>query len=80
MDPNQERCLEAKRLFGWAAWGLFALMVVYPLSFGPAILLCRKAPSTARVVQVFYNPLVTAQHNSRPLAQFIDWYMRPFDR
>ena len=80
MDPNEDLRSGGKRLFARAAWGLFALMVVYPLSFGPSVSLCRKAPATSRIIQDLYNPLVTAEQHCRPFAQFIDWYMRPFDR
>ena len=59
----------------WITVGLVAVLVGYPVSFGPACWLCHKEVIGVRSVWVAYYPVVwTARHGSQPLRSLIYKY------
>ena len=60
--------------FGWWAWIVFILFVVYPLSIGPAACFAQKYPGSERPLLAFYYP-VRMLHDHTLLKQPIEKYV-----
>ena len=56
-------------------WLLLAVLVLYPLSTGPAAWLAIKQPSTAQALKTFYAPIGVACSHSHALEQALVWYL-----
>ena len=65
---------------GWAFWttvALVTLLVVYPLSFGPACWIASRTNAGAEWLPICYRPIVSGLSNDRPrLTAVIQWYSR----
>jgi hypothetical protein len=61
--------------FAWALWLAFFLLVVYPLSVGPAVLLLDKGLLPVEVLHV-YKPLEILAKTCPPVHRFYDWYLK----
>ena len=48
----------------WATVALVTVLVVYPLSFGPAVSLCHRADTGYRAIGIIYRPIfmLAARH------------------
>jgi len=70
------------RKWGWIGWALFALLIVYPLSFGPAFWLCAKtkSPWALLLLGVAYTPLIEVCERSPALKSaersYLEWWLR----
>jgi hypothetical protein len=61
--------------FAWALWLAFFLLVVYPLSPGPAVTLFGKGLLPIEAMQV-YRPLEILVNTSPSVARFYRWYLK----
>ena len=60
----------------WSISVLFALILFYALSVGPAIKFRDCFPSARPAMRAFYSPLrITANHSER-VRIFLNWYVR----
>ncbi len=60
----------------WLIMAVFLLLVIYPLSIGPAAIIHQKHPAARPAIEVVYKP-VTALVDHSPRAQtLLLWYMQ----
>jgi hypothetical protein len=59
----------------WALWALFFVLVLYPLSIGPAARIHEKYPAARPVIEIIYLPLTTLIDHSQPTANLSMWYV-----
>jgi hypothetical protein len=70
-----------RRSWGWIGWALLTLFVVYPLSFGPAFILCTKLDSVWVWVPfgLAYMPLLwVCEQNpalKRAMRSYFEWWL-----
>jgi hypothetical protein len=68
---------EPKRRFGsWIGWTLLALLVLYPLSVGPAAWICNLSDSERAwsAYRQLYRPLIWCVTRTRITDQAFGWY------
>ncbi|HEV8066874.1 MAG TPA: hypothetical protein VGP76_03990 [Planctomycetaceae bacterium] len=72
-DESKKRRMWSRSWIWWAV----VLLVLYPLSAGPALLLCTKAKSDFALVSfgIAYTPLIEACDESPPLKSAMRWYV-----
>ena len=58
-----------------SVWIALLLLVLYPLSIGPAAWVSYRYPSTGRVTGVLYRPLLFAAEEVPALDYFLVWYL-----
>ena len=51
------------------------LLILYPLSAGPAAKLVEKGLLSGKMVAIFYAPLDMLSNRSELMARFRDWYL-----
>jgi hypothetical protein len=56
-------------------WIIVLVLIVYPLSVGPAAMLAWKQPATAPALSAIYFPLEKLVRSCEPLTEFFDAYM-----
>jgi hypothetical protein len=64
----------------WLLWGSLILLVVYPLSVGPAqklyhTPLVRNDKSFRTVYGIVYAPIIVLHNKYRPIRKFYYWYL-----
>ena len=59
----------------WALWLAFILLVVYPLSTGPAVVLVDKGVLPKSALDI-YAPVAILAYNWPPADRFFDWYLK----
>jgi|HubBroStandDraft_6_1064221.scaffolds.fasta_scaffold1408180_2 hypothetical protein len=68
-----------RRHRAWIFWAaLITLLVLYPLSLGPAFRLVwtsQDDPANLRVFKVVYRPISWARMHSETVTNLTDWYM-----
>jgi hypothetical protein len=67
-----------KQSRAWIGWALIAVVVVYPLSIGPAFLICRKTNTSLVWMESAYQPLFWAVNASQLVQRAFNWYMALF--
>ena len=72
-DPLGES--EQSRVGWWLGWVLFFLLVVYPLSIGPAARVHMACPGARPAIETFYTPLVVLAKSNKQVARFFSWYI-----
>jgi hypothetical protein len=60
----------------WFISVLFALLIFYALSVGPAIKLRGWFPSAQPAMRAFYSPLRIVANHSEQVRRFLNWYVR----
>jgi hypothetical protein len=60
---------------GWLVWGLLFVVVVYPLSIGPAAMLHSRFRLARPVIEAIYAPVVFLIEHSKPAEKFFSWYV-----
>ena len=76
---DAEHPTSPRHLLGRVVATLLALLLLYPLSAGPAVYLAIKLKSDFKLVDRFYAPLLWATHDA-PLKQLLDDYVRWWSR
>ncbi len=61
---------------GLWSWIAFFILVLYPLSIGPAVHLHNAVPPLRKPIETFYTPLVYAARHSRAIDSFFRWYIQ----
>jgi hypothetical protein len=56
-------------------WFICSLLILYPLSFGPALWVIQKFPGMKPHSKVFYSPLTGVCAKSDTLDRLLDWYV-----
>ncbi|MES2440791.1 MAG: hypothetical protein V4584_17125 [Verrucomicrobiota bacterium] len=70
-EPTEEKTNRAGVIIGT----LFGLIVLYPLSIGPAIFLVRSVPAATPAVEAFYIPLLWVYQHFPACWQPLDNYI-----
>ncbi len=60
----------------WATVVVVAVLIGYPLSFGPASWTCYWAGGGGQIVGFFYGPILSIAMRSKPAAKVVFWYMK----
>jgi hypothetical protein len=58
----------------WATVVVIALLVMYPLSFGPACWISSRTNTAASVIPIVYRPIVWCMAHNRGLGKVVKWY------
>jgi len=58
----------------WTTVALVAVLVAYPLSFGPACWVCSRTNSGGAIVSAVYRPLSWGMVQSNGIFSALDWY------
>jgi hypothetical protein len=58
----------------WFVWAFFLLVVIYPLSIGPAAKIHRKHPAARPAIETAYKPVTTLMEHSTHVRDFFVWY------
>ena len=76
-DERLEPSSSNRASFGWVLWVCFVLLVVYPLSVGPAVRLYEATSNAAlrNSIEAFYTPLVVLCDACDPVEDFFIWYV-----
>jgi hypothetical protein len=76
MSDRQDSSDEARRGgFGTFTWLLVLLLVLYPLSTGPALKLAEHDVISLDALEYVYAPLGWLAQHSPPVQAFFDWYL-----
>jgi hypothetical protein len=59
----------------WPLWLCFFLLVVYPLSVGPAAWLHKRQPAARPAIEGFYKPMTLLMDYCPPVRDFFVWYV-----
>ncbi len=54
---------------------LIVLLVVYPLSLGPAAKIHKRYPATRRAIETLYWPIASLARHSDTVSRFYEWYL-----
>lgn len=75
--PSQEPCAPGRDFGGtmWILWTGFFVLVVYPLSLGPAARLHQSSPATRPAIEAFYAPLTMLIKTSPACRAAAEWYV-----
>jgi hypothetical protein len=69
---------QKKRSRAWIWWTVLALLVLYPLSIGPAHLICWKTGTNVWYLETIYWPIVAATNASDTAYCIVEWYIELF--
>lgn len=61
--------------FGTLGWIVVVLLVVYPLSTGPAVKLAEHDMVSDTTLEIVYAPLIWLTEHCPPVKDFFDWYL-----
>jgi hypothetical protein len=78
VDQNNEAPPERTHGAGgvyWLVWAPFLLLVVYPLSIGPAARLHKACPPARPAIEAAYYPLVALGKDNEKIASSLNWYV-----
>jgi len=75
--PLGQMDVPSDRMNDWRWWiaGLYILVCVYTLSFGPLSKLYYKHAVPRKAFELVYAPLRAAGKSCRPVQRFLDWYV-----
>jgi hypothetical protein len=59
----------------FAGWLAILLLVLYPLSTGPAVKLAEHDIVSMDILEYVYAPLIWLAENCPPVADFFEWYL-----
>jgi hypothetical protein len=59
----------------WLLAGFVLLLVIYPLSIGPAARIHQKYPAAAPAIEAIYTPVTVLADHSPRLQIFVLWYI-----
>jgi hypothetical protein len=59
----------------FAVWLAVLLLVLYPLSTGPAVRLAEHDIVSMDILEHLYAPLIWLAENCPPVADFFEWYL-----
>ena len=63
-----------KRSWGWIGSAVLAVAILYPVSWGPAVLLASRLERYNEVVHAIYAPIDWARANSQTVDSWAAWY------
>jgi hypothetical protein len=64
-----------KRSRAWIGWAAFVLLVLYPLSVGPALKWTSDDLSTWRIIAPVYDPLFRLGERFDCIGDALNWYL-----
>lgn len=59
----------------WIWWAAIAVLALYPLSIGPAMLLAEYLGGAPLVLAV-YSPILATIRRCRPIGEIVLWYLK----
>jgi hypothetical protein len=76
-DERPEPSSANRASFGWVLWVCFVLLVVYPLSIGPAARLYEATsnPTLRNSIYGVYTPIILLCDACDPVEEFFEWYL-----
>ncbi len=69
-EQTSQEAQPARYTPGPLVWLAFFVLVIYPLSFGPAVHLYHAVPPLRKPIETFYAPLILLTENCPPVASW----------